>query len=74
MSSRRCCSDSRSIGDCRDRQLAVYCFRTTARCPSCVYIESTTQVAVKDAFAEELKSGRVVLKTVNRSGGRLPVR
>ena len=55
--------DSAAAG--KERQLVVYYFRTTYRCPSCFYIEEHTQSAVKEAFAKELGSGRLVLKTIN---------
>jgi hypothetical protein len=48
-----------------DRQLIVYYFRTTYRCPSCHYIEETTQATLKESFAEQLKSGRIVFKMLN---------
>jgi thiol-disulfide isomerase/thioredoxin len=54
-----------SAATSQERQLVVYYFRTTYRCPSCFYIEEHTQSAVKEAFAKELGSGRMVLRTIN---------
>lgn len=47
------------------RQLVVYYFHTTFRCPSCNYIEQTTEAAIKETFADELASGRMVFKSIN---------
>ncbi len=48
-----------------ERQLAVYYFMTTYRCPSCHFIEETTRKAINESFANEIKSGRMVFKTIN---------
>jgi hypothetical protein len=46
-------------------QLIVYYFRTTYRCPSCYFIEQTTQKALNETFADSLKNGRVVFRMIN---------
>jgi hypothetical protein len=46
------------------RVIALY-FHTTYRCASCRAIEANSREAIETAFAEELKSGRLVLRTVN---------
>lgn len=48
-----------------NRQLVVYYFMTTYRCPSCHYIEETTRTALNEIFSEQLKSGRMVFKMLN---------
>jgi hypothetical protein len=58
-------SSTGGTADSKGRQLVVYYFCTTYRCPSCHYIEETTQSTLKEAFADELKSGRVVFKMLN---------
>jgi len=47
------------------RQLIVYYFMTTYRCPSCHFIEETTRKAIDESFAKEIKSGRMVFKMIN---------
>lgn len=46
-------------------QLVVYYFCTNFRCGSCKYIEQNTEAALKEAFAGELASGRIVFKMLN---------
>lgn len=46
-------------------RIVVYYFHTTHRCASCKKIEAYTEEAVKDAFAEEIKQGRLVWRMVN---------
>lgn len=48
----------------RHRVVAYY-FHTTYRCASCRTLEAWAREAVESAFAEELKDGRLVWKTVN---------
>jgi len=48
-----------------ERQLVVYYFMTTYRCPSCHFIEETTRKAIDESFANEIKSGRMVFKMIN---------
>lgn len=45
--------------------VTVYYFHTTMRCHSCNLIEEFTKKAVQENFAEQIKSGRVVVKAVN---------
>ena len=49
----------------KNRQLVVYYFMTTYRCPSCHFIEETTRKAIDESFAKEIQSGRMVFKMVN---------
>ncbi|MGE5672160.1 MAG: nitrophenyl compound nitroreductase subunit ArsF family protein [Fibrobacterota bacterium] len=51
--------------DATSNQLVVYYFMSNYRCPSCMYIEKTTESVVTTTFAEYVKSGRVVFKAVN---------
>jgi thiol-disulfide isomerase/thioredoxin len=51
--------------DTASNQLVVYYFMSTYRCPSCIYIEKTTESVVTTAFADYVKRGRVVFKVVN---------
>ncbi len=46
-------------------QVVVYYFYTSFRCSSCMAIEKNTGDALKDVFADDLASGRMVYKTVN---------
>ena len=48
-----------------ERQLVVYYFMTTYRCPSCHFIEEFTRAAINENFAGQLKSGSVVFKMLN---------
>jgi len=48
-----------------NHQLVVYYFMSTYRCPSCIYIEKTTESVVKNVFADQVKCGRVVFKAIN---------
>jgi len=45
--------------------LVVYYFHTTFRCHACSVIEKSTESALKNAFADDLESGRLVYKPVN---------
>lgn len=47
-----------------DKVIAYY-FHTTFRCPSCHKIEQYTEEAIKNNFAEELKSGELEYKVIN---------
>lgn len=47
------------------KQLIVYYFMSTYRCPSCIYIEKTTESVVNSVFSNYVKSGRMVFKTIN---------
>jgi thiol-disulfide isomerase/thioredoxin len=51
--------------DAASNQLVVYYFMSNYRCPSCMYIEKTTESVVTTTFADHVKSGRVVFKAVN---------
>ncbi|MFP4681616.1 MAG: nitrophenyl compound nitroreductase subunit ArsF family protein [Chitinispirillaceae bacterium] len=43
----------------------VYYFHTTMRCRSCNLIEEFTKKSLKENFPEQIKSGRLVIKTIN---------
>jgi thiol-disulfide isomerase/thioredoxin len=47
------------------KQLIVYYFMSTYRCPSCIYIEKTTESVVNSVFSNYVKNGRMVFKTIN---------
>ncbi len=51
--------------DAASNQLVVYYFMSNYRCPSCMYIEKTTESVVTTTFADHIKSGRVVFKAIN---------
>lgn len=51
--------------DTAGHHLVVYYFMSTYRCPSCIYIEKTTETVVNTVFAEQVKSGRVAFKVIN---------
>ncbi len=40
-------------------------FHSTHRCRTCVGIEKSTKAVLEKEFADELKSGKIVFKTVN---------
>jgi small redox-active disulfide protein 2 len=46
------------------RVVAMY-FMTSARCTSCLKIESFTREAIESGFSQELKDGVIILKTIN---------
>lgn len=46
-------------------KVIVYYLHGRARCASCVTIEEYTRETVRDAFADELKTGRLELKILN---------
>ncbi|MBN2083485.1 hypothetical protein JW859_14915 [bacterium] len=48
-----------------EQQFICYYFRTNVRCPSCIKIESWTEAAVTENFADQLEDGLLVFKTVN---------
>ena len=49
----------------QDRKVIAYYFHGSARCRTCRTIEAYTREAVADRFGEELKQGRLELRTVN---------
>ena len=53
-----------SFGQNSDKVNAYY-FHGSFRCSSCRFIEQNTESALKQYFAEELKSGKLVFKHVN---------
>lgn len=46
-------------------QLVVYYFHGNARCPSCYKLEQYAKEVLEPGFADELKSGKIVFKSVN---------
>lgn len=48
-----------------DRKIVVYYFHGTYRCQSCTTIELYTGEAIKEAFADELKSGALEWQPLN---------
>jgi len=51
--------------DAPEQQFNCYYFRTNVRCPSCIKIESWTEAAVTENFADELKDGLLVFSSIN---------
>lgn len=51
--------------DSDDRKVVAYYFHTTARCLTCRKIESLTQQAIEEAFADKIASEELVWKVVN---------
>jgi len=49
----------------RSHRVIAYYFHTTYRCASCRAIEAYSREAIETAFAEQLKDGRLVWRTVN---------
>jgi hypothetical protein len=47
------------------RQVAVYYFHRTARCPTCLKIESLAKQEVETSFAKELKQGDMKFLSLN---------
>ncbi len=43
----------------------IYYFYTTMRCRSCVLIEEYTKAAVEKNFTQQIKDGRILIKTLN---------
>ncbi|MEW5700743.1 MAG: nitrophenyl compound nitroreductase subunit ArsF family protein [Candidatus Zixiibacteriota bacterium] len=50
------------------RQLMVYYFHRTARCPTCLKIEALAKQEVEATFAAELASGRMRFQSINVEG------
>jgi len=48
-----------------EHHLIAYYFMNDVRCPSCVKIETWTHGAIEEAFADELKEGKIVWRMVN---------
>lgn len=48
-----------------DHKLVVYYFHGTKRCRTCRTIEALTKEAVQSAFAPEMETGEVEIRTVN---------
>lgn len=48
-------------------RVEVLCFHTKKRCVTCTAIEKNAQETVETLFAEEVKTGRVVFKTIDLS-------
>ena len=46
-------------------RVVAYYFHTTYRCASCRAIEANSREAIENAFADQLKDGRLVWKVVN---------
>ena len=51
----------------KDTRVEVLCFHTKKRCVTCTAIEKNAQETVETLFAEEVKTGRVVFKTIDLS-------
>jgi len=47
-------------------KVIAYYFHGSARCPTCRKFEAYTQEAIQSGFANELQSGRLELKVINR--------
>ena len=58
-------ADSAAVKDAPARKLIAYYFYTTRRCASCRKIEAYSGEAIKTAFADQLKSGRVEWRPLN---------
>ena len=46
-------------------KIMAYYFHCTARCPTCMKLESYTREAIEDSFKDELKAGRIEWRVVN---------
>jgi hypothetical protein len=51
------------------RQVVVYYFHRTARCPTCLKIESLAKTEVESSFASELKTGDLKFQSLNVEDG-----
>jgi len=49
----------------RPHRVIAYYFHTTYRCASCRAIEAYSHEAIENAFADQLKDGRLIWKVVN---------
>ena len=58
-------TESASVQKQLDNHLVVYYFLTNQRCRSCIYLENTTKASLDQNFADELKNGNIVFKTIN---------
>jgi hypothetical protein len=52
-------------GEVNDEKLIVYYLHSNDRCPTCRWIESTTDEIVHAEYADELESGRITWKVAN---------
>lgn len=50
-------------------KIIAYYFHRTKRCPTCITIEEYSGEAVKNGFAEDIKTGRLEWKSVNIEDG-----
>lgn len=46
-------------------KIVAYYFHGTARCPTCIKLESYAHEAIEDSFKDELKAGRIEWRVVN---------
>ncbi len=49
----------------KTEKVEVYYFHYTRRCVTCTKVENVTKAALEEFYAEEMKSGDVVFKTIN---------
>jgi hypothetical protein len=47
------------------REIIVYYFHGTYRCPSCLQIEEWSLSAIQERFAQELEQGTIIWKTID---------
>jgi len=50
-------------------RLVVYYLHGTYRCPTCLSIERQSKETVETVFADDIKAGRVVFRSLNYEGG-----
>jgi len=48
-----------------DSKVEVYYFHLTNRCATCKAVENVASLSLKNNFATEMKSGKIVFKSVN---------
>jgi hypothetical protein len=53
------------VGAGQTRQLIVYCFHGSIRCPACMGIEAGARKAIDERFAVELDTGRIRWEVVD---------
>lgn len=58
-----CAEDAASAG--KATKTVAYYFRGTARCPTCIKLESYSREAIEESFKDELKDGRIEWRVVN---------
>lgn len=56
---------AQTVNNAAQDAVLVYLCHGNVRCPTCVKIESSTKDVLEQMFADEIRSGRVIVKEIN---------